>query len=93
MKNRSIQVFQLYINFINFQQQLYEIEERIKNEPPPPINMTLKIQTYSMPKPVIAEEKAPLDNNTNDIITNRYVDKPPVYSELGGRRRKAEKVN
>ncbi|TMW47430.1 hypothetical protein DOY81_007487, partial [Sarcophaga bullata] len=65
-------------------QQLYEIEERIKNEPPPPINMTLKIQSYTAQRPTVVTEK---DN------TQRLTDNPPNYNELvGGRRRKADKA-
>ncbi|XP_046802644.1 sodium channel protein Nach [Lucilia cuprina] len=72
-------------------QQLYEIEERIKNEPPPPINMTLKLQSYALSRPTVVEEKAPIANDTKNLVTSRFSDNPPEYNELGGRRRKAEK--
>ncbi|XP_061392832.1 pickpocket protein 28-like, partial [Musca vetustissima] len=67
-------------------QQLEEIEERIQNQPPPPINMTLGMKSYTAP--IVVTEKQPLNSDDGLNATN---DKPPDYNEIGGRRRKADK--
>ena len=46
--------------------------------------MTLKIQSYTAPRPTVVTEKD---------TTHSFTDNPPNYNDLGGgRRRKADKV-
>ncbi|XP_073830574.1 amiloride-sensitive sodium channel pickpocket 23 [Musca autumnalis] len=67
-------------------QELEEIEQRIQNQPPPPINMTLGMKSYTAP--TVVTEKQPL--NADDKL-NASNDQPPDYNDIGGRRRKADK--
>ncbi|XP_075155899.1 sodium channel protein Nach-like [Haematobia irritans] len=60
-------------------QELYEIEERIRNKPPPPINMNLSMNSYKAP--IMVTESKQLPEET----------KPPSYNEIAGPRRKADK--
>uniref|UniRef100_A0A1I8QAH1 Sodium channel protein Nach n=1 Tax=Stomoxys calcitrans TaxID=35570 RepID=A0A1I8QAH1_STOCA len=69
-------------------QELYEIEQRIKNKPPPPINMSLRMQSYKAP--IVVTENDPLVVVEMSSL-NRSNDKPPDYKDIGGRIRKAEK--
>uniref|UniRef100_A0A1I8N4R5 Amiloride-sensitive sodium channel n=1 Tax=Musca domestica TaxID=7370 RepID=A0A1I8N4R5_MUSDO len=69
-------------------QELEEIEERIQNQPPPPINMTLGMKSYTAP--IVVTEKQPL-SAAEKISSSPSNDKPPDYNDIGGRRRKADK--
>lgn len=54
--------------------------------------MTLRVKSYVAP--ILITEKDPLtsDGRTSSTMTNSLIDKPPDYNEIGGRRRKADKV-
>uniref|UniRef100_A0A1B0G173 Uncharacterized protein n=1 Tax=Glossina morsitans morsitans TaxID=37546 RepID=A0A1B0G173_GLOMM len=71
-------------------QELIETEERIRNKPPPPINMKLNTQAIPNRQQVISKIDQP--NNVQEIsVIERKMnyDKPPNYNEatLSSRRR------
>lgn len=78
--------FLINFNYILLQKQLYQIEQTIQNQPPPPINLSLKLNAYKPTMPVVV---------ANDV------DKQSLSSSMGktaneykefSRRRKSEKV-
>uniref|UniRef100_A0A1I8P581 Sodium channel protein Nach n=2 Tax=Stomoxys calcitrans TaxID=35570 RepID=A0A1I8P581_STOCA len=69
-------------------QELYEIEQRIQCEPPPPINMSLRMKSYAAP--IVVMEQDPLNDEVKTLVNNPS-DNPPDYEEFGSRRRKADK--